>query len=444
MYASKHQCRYSGIQVLIFTAERKSGQSMPMTELWWIWPYRPCSITMIRLFLSEESPSQVGSGAQDHLQAKTFSVSHLYVAAVDDFLPPGFEGASSTNHLQINLSEVPVISWRFPLRHHKALAISRSSQRYISTFSFSFITIVLGIAVKDEFVLSQFVLDVDWQVVAGEESKEVEIQNQREVRVLEAVYPRPSAIPSNPSAYEEDCNYDEQQTPQIPVTPIEDEDAAIGTPLGVLAPFRAPISSQAGVPAAASAAFTTIDHNNERGNMIDPNLLVKILSNPTLIEKLVTDYRPPFDLPPPVNVTGPSSTPSSAATSDGSFYAWSNGVGVAPSNKQGPIPAVGVPQKKDENYYKNLIQQHGGERRGTTQSFDSRYYHQLKPNQEVTSNPKSRDSKTRIMKPCLYFNTARGCRNGVNCAFQHDTLSQNNVSDAQNAKRMKMDREISS
>ncbi|PPD75838.1 hypothetical protein GOBAR_DD27225 [Gossypium barbadense] len=345
------------------------------------------SLFQIRLFLSEESPSQVGSGAQDHLQAKTFSVSHLYGAAVDDFLPPGFEGASSTNHLQINLSEVPVISWRFPLR---------------------------------------FVLDVDWQVVAGEESKEVEIQHQREVRVLEAVYPRPSAIPSNPSTYEEDCNYDEQQTPQIPVTPIEDEDAAIGTPLGVLAPFRAPISSQAGLPAAASAAFTTIDHNNERGNMIDPNLLVKILSNPTLIEKLVTDYRPPFDLPPPVNVSGPSSTPSSAATSDG------------------PIPAVGVPQKKDENYYKNLIQQHGGERPGTTQSFDSRYNHQLKPNLEVTSNPKSRDSKTRIMKPCLYFNTARGCRNGVNCAFQHDTLSQNNVSDAPNAKRMKMDREISS
>lgn len=243
----------------------------------------------------------------------------------------------------------------------------------------------------------------------------------------------------SPSVYEEDCNYDEQ-TPQIPVTPIEDEGAAIGTPLGILAPFRAPISSQAGVASAASAAFTMIDHNNERGNMIDPNLLVKILSSPTLIEKLVTDYRPPFDLPPPVNVSCPSSTSSSAATSDGSLYARSNGVGVAPSNKQGPVPAFGAPQKKDENYYKNLIQQHGG----PTQSLDSRYNQQLKPKQEVCSNPKSRDSKTRIMKPCLYFNTARGCRNGVNCALQHDTLSQNNVSDAPNAKRMKMDREISS
>lgn len=42
---------------------------------------------------------------------------------------------------------------------------------------------------------SQVVLNLAWQVVAGEESKEVESENQRELRVLEAVYPRPSAIP---------------------------------------------------------------------------------------------------------------------------------------------------------------------------------------------------------------------------------------------------------
>lgn len=41
----------------------------------------------------------------------------------------------------------------------------------------------------------QVVLSLAWQVVAGEESKEVESENQREIRVLEAVYPRPSAIP---------------------------------------------------------------------------------------------------------------------------------------------------------------------------------------------------------------------------------------------------------
>lgn len=43
--------------------------------------------------------------------------------------------------------------------------------------------------------ISQITMNITWQVVAGEDSKEVGIQNQREMRVLEAVYPRPSAIP---------------------------------------------------------------------------------------------------------------------------------------------------------------------------------------------------------------------------------------------------------
>lgn len=46
-----------------------------------------------------------------------------------------------------------------------------------------------------ELFALQFILDLTWQVVAGEESEEVEVQNQREMRVLEAVYPRTSAIP---------------------------------------------------------------------------------------------------------------------------------------------------------------------------------------------------------------------------------------------------------
>ncbi|XP_022772674.1 zinc finger CCCH domain-containing protein 6-like isoform X2 [Durio zibethinus] len=421
------------------------------------------NLCQIRLFLSEESPSQVGLGAQDHLQAKTSLVSHLNVAALDNFLPPGFGGVHSTNHLQINLS---------------------------------------------------FVLDLNWQVVAGEESEEVEIQNQREVRVLEAVYPRPSAVPTNPfvSADIKNCHYDDQQTPQIPITPIEDEDAAIETSFDILAPFSAPISSQpqllaAGIlpplhcsmpsvssasanektaagmvlnvePSVAAAAFTAINQSNECGNMIDPDLLVKILSNPKLIAKVVTDYgvasgaqnlpkstsplAPSSNPPPPVNLSGPSpahfnrtenGTASLALTSGGAFYARPNGAGVGPSNKPGPVPsvclvspspAVGLPLK-DVNYYKNLIQQHGGERQGPAQKFNSRYNYLLRPNQELINNPKSRDSKLKIMKPCIYFNSSRGCRNGASCAYQHDASSQNggnNAPDQPNAKRMKMDREI--
>ncbi|XP_039050192.1 zinc finger CCCH domain-containing protein 6-like isoform X2 [Hibiscus syriacus] len=426
------------------------------------------NLCQIRLFLSEDSPSQVGSGGQDHLQPKTSLVSHSNGAAGDDFLPPGFEGAHSTNDLQINLLEIPVIKWRCPLR---------------------------------------FVLDMNWQVVAGEESKEVEIQNQREVRVLEAVYPRPSAIPTNSvSADIGNCHYNDLLTPQIPVTPIEDEDAAMETllnsqphmlPPGILHTLHCSIPSVssssadekpvAGTvvniePGVAAAAFAAINQSNEPGNMIDPDLLVKILSNPRLIEKLVTDHGaasgtqsltelpsplvPSPDPPPPVvnhsnpfpahiNRTENGIAPLSA-TPGGAFYPQPNGVGVGPSSKQSPIPsvhpvtaspAIGPPQKKDVNYYKNLILQHGGERQEPAK-FNSRYNQHVRPNQELINNTKPRDSRPKVMKPCMYFNSARGCRNGANCAYQHDMSSQensgSNVPEAPNAKRMKMDGEISS
>ncbi|KAK8313654.1 hypothetical protein V6Z11_D01G123100 [Gossypium hirsutum] len=353
------------------------------------------NLCQIRLFLSEESPLQVGLGAQDHLQAKTSSISHLNGATVDDFLPPGFEGSRSTDQMQINLTDILVVKWRCPLR---------------------------------------FVLDLNWQVVAGEESKEADVQNQRELRVLEAVYPRPSAIPTNPSVSADmaNCQYDDKQTPQIPITPIEDEDAAIGTQSNVLAPFGAPTSLQpqlldilphlnCSMPSISSvptnekptaAAFTATNQSNENGNMIDPDLLVQILSNPKLIEKLVTEH-------------GVASGHIGRTENDGAFYGKSNGVGIGASNKHGSVPgvcpishslAMELPQKKDVNYYKNLIQQHGGESQVGGQKFNNRYNQQ-------------------------------GCRNGANCAYQHDTSSQNrgnSIPDAPTAKRMKMDREIGS
>lgn len=393
-------------------------------------------------------------------------------------------------------------------------------------------------------------MDITWQVVAGEESQEVEIENQRERRVLEAVYPRPSAIPPkfdswlvfpiflllactfltylfpvySPSVSMdiEQSQYSDQQTPLIPITPIEDEETALDAPSGLIAPFSISVSSQPpvlahGVPlpsqvsipttanslvsekrasgmalgvdpdvvAAASAALTQISKSNQHGNLIDHDLLIKLLSNPKSIEKLVTDYGgasnaqniPKATLPsvpvsdhhpPPVAVSDPSSvrfnmmetsSPSLVATtSNGGFYAQANGVGVGhhPNSwikPPGVVPASASPsfvpsQPRDLNYYKNLIQQHGGDRQETLQQFGNRLSHQQPgTSQEFANNPKSRDSKPKIMKPCIYFNSSRGCRHGSKCAYQHDTSSQqrsNNMPEGQNAKRMKLDRQISS
>ncbi|KAA8524480.1 hypothetical protein F0562_010903 [Nyssa sinensis] len=60
----------------------------------------------VRLFLSEESPSQVRFGSQDHLQAKTSWLLHSTGLGSDDNLPPGSEGAYSANLLKNTLAPI--------------------------------------------------------------------------------------------------------------------------------------------------------------------------------------------------------------------------------------------------------------------------------------------------------------------------------------------------
>jgi hypothetical protein len=44
-------------------------------------------------------------------------------------------------------------------------------------------------------ILLQILVDPDWHVASGEESKEIAIQNERMFGALEAMYPRASNIP---------------------------------------------------------------------------------------------------------------------------------------------------------------------------------------------------------------------------------------------------------
>lgn len=423
------------------------------------------NLCQVKLFLSDESPSQVGLGGQDHLQAKESWPWHPIGAGSDDNLPPGFEGLQPANSLQNKLSQIPLVQWRCP---------------------------------------SRFVLDTTWQVAAGEESKEVEFESQREMRVLEAVYPRPSAIPPNPAPpmSADESYYNDQYTPKIPITPIEDEDVDTSSSSSIALPVTtmpsaptttmpsAPITTMPshsanelplpgmvpGVePDVVSAAYSALNaamSNTTQGNLIDPNLLIKLLSDPSLIEKLVSTHGPSTSsqqspnpppmpkLPPAVSLAEPPlpvhprpthlpfSTPSSSSSSHyppqsraGPIHVPAPlpvSVSVSVSNLQShPPPPVEVnpPAKKDISYYKSLIQQHGGEKPESANNNN---------NNTNNNNLKTRDMKPKVMKPCIYFNSTRGCRHGANCVFQHDSSSQRVTSlpEAQSAKRMKMDREI--
>ncbi|GFQ07187.1 zinc finger CCCH domain-containing protein 6 [Phtheirospermum japonicum] len=366
------------------------GRSQKTKRISWASDVNLCQV---RLFLSEESPSQVVLGTQEHLQAgKNES---------DENLPSGFGQTQLANPWRVKLSQIPLMKWRRPCR---------------------------------------FEVNIEWEVVAGEESKEVMAQNQREMRVLEAIYPRPSSIPPNPSVLvnAEDSIANEENTPVVPVTPIEDDD---DTP-----------NSTTLQPQISQAALTSVLSNSAPGNLVDRDLLIKILSDPKMVEQLVsshharnvpsigmpkytsfcaqnkppngTQYNTPSLRPPPTNNAYLTS-----ATQNGPFYPTPQ-IRMGPSTDLRPVasPSPGAPLK-DINYCKSLIQQHGIERQDVS------------PSQEQHLNV-VKSKLPKMMKPCMYFKSPKGCRNGANCAYQHDGSARNRVigfPEVHNAKRMKSD-----
>ncbi|CAF2084405.1 unnamed protein product [Brassica rapa] len=398
------------------------------------WPpdFKLCQ--QVRLFISEDSPSQVGSESQDHFQAKSSGAAHLS----DDNLPPGFGGMLSPNESQIKLSDIPVIKWN-------------CSNRTL--------------------------LDDEWRMVAGDESKEAEAQNQRELRVLEAFYPGASSIPPNPSvpADVDTSDYDDQQTLVIPILVVEDDDVATDTAselptqsgVDVQSITNENTSTSSSLPAASEimAALSALSNSKEQGgSMIDKDLLIKILSNPKMVENLVTNCGSSAG-----SVSSNASHEAKGVVATATTPACSNGqYNPQPAVAHIPPPMVYLPPArsnqsnygappppaKDASYYKSLIQQHGGERQEAppppVQHLGGYRYSQPGaggggPNPEIVSN-RPRDSKPKIMKPCMYFNTSRGCRNGANCLFQHDATAAyqprniNNNPEMQRAKRMRFDR----
>ncbi|KAJ0964177.1 hypothetical protein J5N97_029299 [Dioscorea zingiberensis] len=435
------------------------------------------SLRQIRLFLSEDAPSQFRYGGQDHLQAKSSWLWHATEMGSDDSLPPGFEiPPQAPKKSKIDTSQIPLIKWQCALK---------------------------------------LKLNPEWLVVAGEESEEVTTQTQRLRGVLEAIYPRPSSIPPDPTVLSgvEGSLYDDLDIPLIPITATEDEDASESTDTAVpvdtssrlqsvdvpkswpeesapamLPDYRFPTEqsrsnsapaiqdfphverptmgaipvAEPDVMAAASVAFTAIMRSSEAGSNVDPDLLIKIFSNPTLLETLTSEYGLPKQIAPPVATSSAPPPPNQISVTSlplpqtGQLYPVTNVIRPPVVNPQAP-PAIqfntsnplptAPPPMKDINYYKSLIQQHGEDRQeapalNTMQFGNNRDYPQnimAVNGMELSAHgSKQRDTKPKILKPCIYFNSPRGCRHGANCSYQHDVAYPAHIEQQKN-KRIKLD-----
>ncbi|KAL7231338.1 hypothetical protein ACSBR2_009575 [Camellia fascicularis] len=235
-------------------------------------------LCQVKLFLSEDCPSKVGLQTQDHLQTNSvYSDNHS----------SRFEGRHSMDPLKKKLTHIPQIEWKCP---------------------------------------PEVVLNPDWRVSAGEESEEAETQKNRERRVFRSAYTRVSEIHRSffRPLYVQD-HLDDSHIPVIPVTPIEDvavdlpsetvvpqntsfNSQPLALPRGVLSgnPESDPAASlkpsanekpaleilpgfQADAVVAAVAAVTAITKSTEHASLIDPDLLIKFLSDPKMVEKLIRE-----------------------------------------------------------------------------------------------------------------------------------------------------------
>lgn len=465
------------------------------------------NLCQVRFFSSEDCPAKVGLKSQDDLQSMASGALHSDTTGSDD-VPPGFERGFAMNRSGLEPSYVPQVQWKSP---------------------------------------PKFVPSHTWLVAFGEESEEVKHQKMREMQILEAIYPRVSAIPPSPSVSREVENerYNDVRTSVVPITPIEEEEEPEDTPFSNAAPLNAttisspppPSLSRIQLPsekcssqlplgklpdlgvdvvAATSAALAAITKSNEKGSLIDTDLLIKILRDPKMIERLMNDGLPtatpsastkntvsasvlesrtlspsvPLSSPtlelrkldvgrttvetmpylqdtcqvsrfqqvvtPSVSMSIPDLLVSLPRLSDRSMFS-------IPDQVRSSVNAVTVqlntattsafavkepaPLVKDANYYKNLIRQHGGVKEENKDYFYTQngknYFHVEEP--KPLQNFKPGEQKIKNSKPCVYFKTSKGCRNGANCPYQHDVSlnwHSGKVMETHRAKRMKLNDEI--
>ncbi|CAI0392892.1 unnamed protein product [Linum tenue] len=411
-------------------------------------------LSQVKLFSRDDCPSKVGNQAQCHVKHRDRIprgiLQNPNSREFSDLPPPGFEDS----HSQF----ATLLQWKCP---------------------------------------PKFGLSSRWCVAAGEESQEMRAQKQREMSLFEAVYPRLSAVPPNPcNLLNAECEKADACVPIIPLTPVEEDAEALVPPSPMkcqpppsahesanqISKFSPPSDlvekkqGPAGVatirhqnPAAVSIAASTLAAANAAS--IDTDLLVRILNDPDMIQKLVGDgtttarandemanppNQPMLSAPvtPPDSNSGLIFRPNQASIAAPTYiprsdpiYPDLNRVQPVPPNVTNPNimrvePAAGQPVK-DFDYFKNLIREHGADM--------SKMHFGAVPKQSSAAaaaaaidygeNRKMREVNAKFQKACMYFKSSRGCRSGGNCRYRHDLSFQmhtwSGLDEAPCAKRMR-------
>ncbi|KAL2348595.1 hypothetical protein Fmac_002595 [Flemingia macrophylla] len=162
------------------------------------------NLRQVKFFSPEDSPSVLGNKLQGK---RTLPTGPAAATAYDD-TPPGFEGKYLQNQSpSTTTDEDDDIPPGFEGKH-----LQNQSKAKIP---------LIPHHIKWE--CPSLIFKKEWCVADGMESMEKHYQKRREKKLLEAVFPCSSAIPSNPlvSSEVEEGSYDDSLTPEVSLIPIE-------------------------------------------------------------------------------------------------------------------------------------------------------------------------------------------------------------------------------
>ncbi|KAH7282297.1 hypothetical protein KP509_35G024100 [Ceratopteris richardii] len=470
------------------------------------------NLCQVRLFAAEEAPSFSGAALQEQYQAKETKFLHHAKPVSENDLPPGFTNFAVKDNIggrNVSLGMDAQVQWHCPER---------------------------------------FLNNAAWQVVVVNETAVVSEEQKREHVVPESIYENVDLIPWSPMEPLE-TSLGTKELPEIPLCCDEDEEdieqvikgrdgirihgkiSEKNEPDGRVADL--PIESPASLPTlsarqpdqglnnlfmtdvdpsvvAAFARAYAVLKARERGSLVDHDLLLKTLGNPTLIRALLPLNKDlalqlrdlsrqvnesllksscynevgrksanaafmgsgMFNLPgapgsrsslsvesssEPLNFVSWSTRPFLGAKAEDKAYAH----GESQSSNLG-VSGISTSQQSvnRQDIMKDLIHQHGMERsrsevysRGPTEMEHVVGTKPL-PIAERHRNPVlgsstqigqggqqsgtsgygrgegfssarfgAEASQARFQKPCIYFNTPKGCRRGASCFYQHTVSS---------------------
>ncbi|XBI68009.1 hypothetical protein VPH35_047271 [Triticum aestivum] len=127
-------------------------------------------------------------------------------------------------------------------------------------------------------------IDPSWSVSAGENSKELDVQAQRNRREKETFYASPKDIPSNPKdPWDSEMDFDDSLTPEIPIEQPPDADTMEVDSVGAAPPNMVVPGEIQQVGSTSSSSLTVASGANGAASEPDLELLAVLLKNPQLV-----------------------------------------------------------------------------------------------------------------------------------------------------------------